>query len=59
MIKMDDIRVWTLYFLDSHNHEVIKCFKTKCGSIGISYILDKFNKICKKGDCYIAIVEVE
>ena len=59
ILKESDVRVWTLYFLDSYNHAVVKCFKTKCSSISISYILDNFNKICKKGDRYIAIVEVE
>ena len=55
----EDKTVWTVYFLDSHNHSVNKCFKTKCGHNSIAYLLDKLNKVCKKGDSYIAIIEVE
>lgn len=55
----DDSQIWTILFLDSHNHSVSKCFKTRCGRNSIGYLLGKLNKVCKEGDSYIAIVEVE
>ena len=54
-----DDKVWTILFLDSHNHSVSKCFKTRCGRNSIGYLLGKLNKVCKEGDSYIAIIEVE
>lgn len=46
--------VWTVYFLDENNHEVKKCFRTKCGEHGISYILEHLNHTCREGERYLA-----
>lgn len=46
--------VWTVYFLDENNHEVKKCFRTKCGEHGINYILEHLNHTCRKGERYLA-----
>lgn len=46
--------VWTVYFLDRNNHEVKKCFRTKCGEHGISYILEHLNYTCRDGERYLA-----
>ena len=46
--------VWTVYFLDENNHEVKKCFRTKCNEHSISYILEHLNNTCRDGERYRA-----
>ena len=50
----EDKTIWTVYFLDDNQHSVTRCFRTKCGEHGISYILEQLNHTCRKGERYLA-----
>lgn len=51
---IEDKTIWTVYFLDDNQHNVTKCFRTKCGEHGISYILEQLNRTCRDGERYLA-----
>ena len=51
--------VWTVYFLDENNHEVKKCFRTKCNIDSINYILGQLNRTCCPGEKYTTWEELD